>query len=399
MAAEAFADALSGNYRLHDGDPEQVTPQRRIFMKTTSISSFVTVLLFALAPLSIAQTPVVNNAKLQQLSAAGGLKAAIDSVAQKQSTPAWVGYKIPAVAKERTMCCFDSTSDFNGARNGGKCCMGCKMESEKGGNFFGTVSDCSPPEPYAYAFVFYRLEDKQVRKVRVYSPDCALDFNNLPLYWLDNVNPAQSVELLTELALAASPEGEGKKDSSSRAIQAIAMHDDASADATLEKLIQPGNPSHMRKNVAFWLGNERGKRGWEILHKYAKTDSDDSFRAHATFAFSQSKEPGALEDLISMAHNDPSTHVRGQAIFWMSQLGGRKLASQITDAIENDPDTGVKKKAVFALSQLHDGEGVPMLISVAKTNRNPAVRKQAIFWLGQSRDPRALEYLEQILTK
>ncbi len=347
-------------------------------MKTINI--FVTVLLFALAPLSHAQTPVVNNAKLQQLSAAGGLKAAIDSVAQKQSTPAWMGYKIPAVAKERTMCCFDS-------------------KAEKGGNFSGTVSDCSPPEPYAYAFVFFRLEDKQVRKVRVYSPDCALDFNNLPLYWLDNVNPAQSVEMLTELALAAPTEGEGKKDSSSRAVQAIAMHDDASADAALEKLIQPGSPSHMRKNVAFWLGNERGKRGWEILHKYAKTDSDDNFRAHATFAFSQSKEPGALEDLISMAHNDPSTHVRGQAIFWMSQLGGRKLASQITDAIENDPDTGVKKKAVFALSQLHDGEGVPMLINVARTNQNPAVRKQAIFWLGQSRDPRALEFLEQILTK
>src|SRR5258708_27820906 len=225
-------------------------------MRTTFISSFVTVLLFALAPLNMAQTPVVSNAKLQQVSAAGGLRAAIDSVAEKQSTPAWVGYKIPAVAKERTMCCFDSTSDFNGGHNGGKCCMGCKMESEKGGNFSGTVSDCSPPEHYAYAFVFYRLEDKQVRKVRVYSPDCALDFNNLPLYWLENVNPVQSVELLTELALAAPPESEGKKDSSSRIVQAIAMHDDASADSALEKLIHPGPPPHMRKNISFLLGNE-----------------------------------------------------------------------------------------------------------------------------------------------
>jgi len=59
----------------------------------------------------------------------------------------------------------------------------------------------------------------------------------------------------------------------------------------------------------------------------------------------------------------------------------------------------VKKKAVFALSQIHDGEGVPLLISVAKTNKNPAVRKQAIFWLGQSHDPRALDFLEEILSK
>jgi hypothetical protein len=42
---------------------------------------------------------------------------------------------------------------------------------------------------------------------------------------------------------------------------------------------------------------------------------------------------------------------------------------------------------------------VPLLIGVAKTNKNPAVRKQAMFWLGQSHDPRALAYLEDVLTK
>jgi HEAT repeat protein len=68
-------------------------------------------------------------------------------------------------------------------------------------------------------------------------------------------------------------------------------------------------------------------------------------------------------------------------------------------AIENDPETEVKKKAVFALSQMHDEDAVPRLISLAKTNKNAVVRKQAIFWLGQSGDPRALDFLEEILTK
>ena len=40
-----------------------------------------------------------------------------------------------------------------------------------------------------------------------------------------------------------------------------------------------------------------------------------------------------------------------------------------------------------------------MLINVAKTNKNPVVRKEAVRWLGMSNDPRALDYLEQILTK
>jgi hypothetical protein len=41
---------------------------------------------------------------------------------------------------------------------------------------------------------------------------------------------------------------------------------------------------------------------------------------------------------------------------------------------------------------------VTELIRVARTNRNPEVRKKAIFWLGQSRDPRALHFIEKILS-
>jgi HEAT repeat protein len=73
--------------------------------------------------------------------------------------------------------------------------------------------------------------------------------------------------------------------------------------------------------------------------------------------------------------------------------------SAINDAIENDVDTGVKKKAVFALSQLPKDEGVPKLIEVARNQKNSEVRKQAMFWLGQSGDPRALAFIEQVLSK
>jgi HEAT repeat protein len=48
---------------------------------------------------------------------------------------------------------------------------------------------------------------------------------------------------------------------------------------------------------------------------------------------------------------------------------------------------------------MHDADAVPRLVQLAKTNKNPVVRKQAIFWLGQSRDPRALDFLEELLTK
>jgi HEAT repeat protein len=361
--------------------------------------SIIFVLLgISFTPFCGAQKPKTTNAQVQELSAAGGLQSAINSIVQKQETPAWIGYRIPTLPKERTMCCFDSTNQLG--NNGSKCCMGCKLESNGGGSFEGSVSDCAPPEPLRYAFLFLRVEGKQVQKVRTYSADCALDFANLPLYWLENVSPSQSVALLTNFALTANHEGmEYKKGLPAHAVRAIALHDDPSADQALEKLIQPGQPEATREHVAFWLGVERGKKGVEILRKYVKDDPNDHFREKAIFGFSQSKEPEALQELISIARNDPAAHVRGRAIFWLGQIGGRKEAEQITASIENDPETEVKKRAVFALAQMHNGEGVPLLIGVAKTNKNPVVRKEAIRWLGTTNDPRALDYLEQILTK
>jgi hypothetical protein len=345
-----------------------------------------------------APRPKITNAKVQELSASAGLQATVDGLVQKQSAPLWIGYRIPTAAKDRTMCCFDSIDNFESARN--KCCMGCKLESGKGSSFNGTISDCDSPEPLPYAFVFLRAEEKQIKKVRAYSVNCPLDFANLPVYWLEDVKPEQSIELLSGMVFAETPEGVSrKKDPEHQAVMAIALHDVPTADVALEKMLQPGQRPSLRENVAFWVGMERGKKGLELLRKYVRDDPDDRVREKGTFAFSQSREPEALKDLIGMARHDQSPRVRGQAIFWLAQKGSRKAAEQITDAIENDPETEVKKKAVFALSQMHDADAVPRLINVAKTNKNPVVRKQAIFWLGQMNDPRALDFLEEILTK
>jgi len=353
-------------------------------------------LLVAAGDFAMAQKPKVSNAKVQELSVTRGLKQTIDPILQKQPDPAWIGYRIPSVARERSMCCFDGRESYS--RDGNDCCGGCRLESGRGGWSSGSALNCSSPEPLPYTFVFLRVEQNQIGKIRVFSPDCPLDFSNLPVYWLEDVQPEQSVELLAGLAVSGAAGESRKKSFAQQAVMAVALHDSPAADQALEKLIQRDQPERLREDAAFWLGVERGKTGLELL-KYVKDDPDDRFREKGTFAISQSKEPGAAKELIGMAHNDPSPRVRGQAIFWLAQIGGRKEAEQITAAIENDPETEVKNKAVFALSQMHHGEGVPLLINVARTNKNPAVRKKALFWLGESHDPRALDFLEELLTK
>lgn len=367
-------------------------------MRRVSVHFMIVFFAFVGANITVAQKPPIVNAKVRELSASSGLKAAVDSVLQHEAGVAWIGYRIPVTAKERTMCCFESSHGNETGAVSGRCC-GCQMETERGISMSGG-SSCSSPEPLPYAYVFLRSETKEMTRVRVYTADCHLDFAGLPLVWLEGVKPEESVELLAALALASDATGESRSKKPGReAIMAISLHDSPAADQALERLIGPSQPLRLREDVAFWLGIERGKKGLELLRKYVKGDPDSSLRKRGAFAFSQSKEPEALKELISMAHNDEAASVRGEAIFWLAQIGGRKEAEQITAAIENDPETEVKKKAVFALSQMRDGQGVPLLINLAKTHKNPMVRKEAIFWLGASRDPRALAYLEEILAK
>ena len=339
-----------------------------------------------------AEAPRIENAKLETRAAGANLDSTIREIAGTAEKAKWVGYHVDQVAGERSVCC---SHDWNGGN-----CGTCRLEKENIGMNSTTHTDGNVKlEGARQLVVLYRLEAKQVVKIRVASEDCTLDAGGLPFVWLTGVKATESVALLATYVRGSEFEGHGEHGFGNGALTAIAMHADASADRTLESFVTPEQREELRRQAAFWMGAARGKAGLIALQHMAKTEPNSDVRAHVAFALSVSHEAGALDEMIRMAHDDTSTHVRGQALFWLAQKAGKKAVGMITGAIENDPDTDVKKKAVFALSQLPKDEGVPKLIEVAQTNRNPAVRKQAMFWLGQSKDPRAVAFFEEILGK
>jgi len=281
-----------------------------------------------------------------------------------QPQPAWVGYTVPAVPGHEQNCNYNE-----GVRAPGPVHL-------------------EPPEQVQ---ILFRIQDNRVGKIRAISGDCQLDADGLPLRWMRDVRPAESVAFLASFVTA---DRDHVRDG---AVTAIALHADAAADEALARFAAAGQPEPLREKAVFWLGAARGRRGYDLLRRIVTEDASDRIREKAIFALSICKEPQAVDTMIAVAHDDASSHVRGQALFWLAQKAGKKAAGAISDALDRDPDTEVKKKAVFALQQLPDGEGVPMLIQVARSNRNPAVRKQAMFWLGQSNDPRALAFFEEVL--
>jgi len=336
-----------------------------------------------------------TNARTETRSAAQGIEREVRAVASRPGVT-WVGYRVPMVAGPRQMCCYDSVSDGNA------CCGVCRLES--GGGVTMNTGDAVQRgsritlEPPTEFLVLARVEGGEVERIRTFTPDCDVDAGNMPLVWLTDVKPDDSVAWLTTFVTVPNLPAQRERVAKS-AMHAIALHDAASADRALESFVAPGRPEWLRSDTAFWLGNSRGEAGARVLTRMIADDPSDRVREKATFGLSQSPVPSALQALLATAKNDRSTKVRGQALFWLAQKAGREAAAAIAGAIENDPDTEVKKKAVFALSQLPRDEGVPKLIDIARNNRNPEVRKQAIFWLGQSHDPRAAQFFEDILLK
>ena len=337
---------------------------------------------------ALAQPPRVQNARMETRAVSGGLDATFRAIVNAQSSPAWVGYAVPIIPGDRQMCCWNDNM------------RGCFLEPRMGDRAVVIAgSQTVKLEGPTQLIVLYRVENRQVGKVRSFSPECELDAGGLPFLWLEGVNPAQSIRLLSEIAKDTAGAARDQLRRADAAISAIAMHADPAADPALEELLATNQPEQVRRQAVFWLGNARGQRGFEIVSRIVREDPSDKIREHAVFAMTQSKQPQALDVVVGVAHNDKSPRVRGQALFWLAQRAGQRVAeSAINDAIANDPETEVKKKAVFALTQMPSGEGVPLLIQVARTNRNPEVRKQAIFWLGQSKDARALAFIEEVLT-
>jgi HEAT repeat protein len=353
------------------------------------------------AAVGLAQQPRLTNGKVTT-QPAPALQQAFKAAVSNYAEVGWVGYAVPVVDGERVMCCFNSGNGFVTGSGGNQACCGmCLLDPSTDGTTMSTRPQAGQAgavklEGADTMVVLFRIVNGQVERVRVFSEDCQLDAGGREITWLTGVKPPESVALLESL-VTVTPSAGRRDRIVDGSISAIALHEDASATAALERLLAHAQPQQVRAKVPFWLGNTRGRRGLEILQRVVKDDPSIEVKKKAVFGISQSREPQAVDVLIENAKTNADTSVRSESIFWLAQKAGAKAAAAITERIEQDPDTEVKKKAVFALSQLPKDEGVPLLLQVARTHSNPAVRKQAIFWLGQSKDPRALAFFAEVL--
>jgi HEAT repeat protein len=321
-------------------------------------------MLAAVLPLA-AQPKLLINAKVDTRSASAGLESQFKALLTSQPQPAWIGYSVPSV----------------------RSFLGCDYVRD-GFNQPGVIH-LEPPD---HAVILFRVDGNALTRIRTLSPDCEIDAGNVPVHWITDVQPAQSIALLVSLMPERDRLGESP-------LGAIAQHGDPAADVALEKFLGTEQPESMRLRVTSYLGSSRGRHGFDVLKKLIASDPNERVRERAISALGNSKEPEALELIMSTAQKDTSARMREQAISALSRKQSPQIVPTLSKLIESDPDNQVKRRAVSALKELPDGQGVPVLIQVVKTTQNAEVRKAAMSSLGQSRDPRAVAFFEDVLKK
>jgi len=90
---------------------------------------------------------------------------------------------------------------------------------------------------------------------------------------------------------------------------------------------------------------------------------------------------------------------RKNAIFWASQSKVVNLDDLATLYGQSRGEDEIQDQILFAYSQRREPAAVDKLIAVASSDPNKERRKQAIFWLGQKKnDPRAIEFLTKLIS-
>lgn len=230
-------------------------------------------------------------------------------------------------------------------------------------------------------------------KVEMSNVDLEFDLRGLPLIWLGEASDNQSLTLLRGLYA-----GVKREETKKHVLAAVGVHNTpALVIPILESVLASRDADELRKDAAFWIGQQDDAAALKVLRQAARTDRSREVRKGAVFAISQVELEAAVDELIDLARSAESEDVRHEALFWLGQRASKKAGAALVDFATKDSDSDVQEQAVFALSQLPENQGVEPLIKIARTHPNPHVRKKAVFWLGECHDPRALDALIAIV--
>lgn len=255
-----------------------------------------------------AQQPNFVNARMVSRAAQPDVTRAIADIAKAQVEPAWIGYAVPAL-----------NNDSFGRNDGWS--ERCRLEQQRVNP--ATNAPVQGPirlEPAPNVMVLIRLQTNAIRRIRTLSADCQVDAGGLQVYWLGDVNAAQSVEFLETLVT------NNLRDQSDSAFSAMALHRDAAASAAILDLAKNGVP-RVRQRALVFIARRAEWQAAGILTQAIDNDPDVEVKKQAISALSQLPRDEGVPLLIKLARSHTNPVVRKQAMQRLGQLNDPRALS------------------------------------------------------------------------
>ncbi len=215
------------------------------------------------------------------------------------------------------------------------------------------------------------------------------------VFWMSQVHEPRVTDMLLGLLNGATTDEALRE----KALFALSQnHSPKSAEALRTFAENASAPVDLREKAIFWIGQmQGGDKGAYLRSLYKKLDNVD-LKEKVLFSLSQQRANGNEAFLMGIVGDSKEPiELRKKAIFWTGQMGAD--LSQLAGLYAKLDDRDLKEQLIFAYSQRREPAAVDRLIEIARSEKERELRKKAIFWLGQSRDPRAAGFLAELIEK
>lgn len=234
--------------------------------------------------------PRLANGRIEP-HAATNIARDLRALAATLTEPAWVGYAQPLIGGEHQMC--DYWND---------------------GMRYSSSTDPIRLEPADFFFVLFRVENREITRIRTFSANCPLDAGGKSVHWFSSVPVSDSVTFLKTFIAA-----NATRRLVDSATTAIALTDGEQPLNELITLARGGSTANVKGSALFWLAQRAGQKAVGTISAAIENDPDTEVKKKAVFALSQLPKDEGVPLLIEQARTNKNAAVRKQAMFWLGQ--------------------------------------------------------------------------------
>ena len=158
----------------------------------------------------------------------------------------------------------------------------------------------------------------------------------------------------------------------------------------------------LRETAIFWVGQGEAPESFDFLNQIFESTQDSDVKESVVFAITQTNDPRLAAWLLARVRDSSEDmEARERALFWYGQASeGDVDVAELLGLYQEVGDPELKEAVLFGLSQrLDEDAALEALIEIARTEEDSEVVENALFWLGQSEDPRAVEFLLEIIRR